>query len=138
MKRVERFPRAFVHHCNTYYVISPPPFHTINTVDASSPILRKRLLTVKSSFHYDDGEEIDHCVTEKQKQKEDKKAQRLMAAKQENETLYPQIPADLDDEVVGENETQVAAKNDRPVCIDTFQREPFVVRFYSKTTGMLL
>jgi len=95
---------------------------------------RKRLLTVKSSFHYDDGEEIDHCVTEKQKQKEDKKAQRLMAAKQENETLYPQIPADLDDEVVGENETQVAAKNDRPVCIDTFQREPFVVRFYSKTT----
>jgi len=95
---------------------------------------RKRLLTVKSSFHYDDGEEIDHCVTEKQKQKEDKKAQRLMAAKQENETLYPQIPADLDDEVVGENETQVAAKQDRPVCIDTFQREPFVVRFYSKTT----
>jgi len=138
---------------------------------------RSRLLTVKGSFHFDDGEEVKNCITEKQKQAADKKAQRKAAR------LRAQAEADADkdadatpsaddavdedvddedatdpsnvelDEVMSfqqlqqqltemqqeqqqqqQNETLASAAKDRPICTDTFQREPFVVRFQSKTT----
>jgi len=102
---------------------------------------RKRLLTVRSSFHYDDGPEVAGCITEKQQQKDAKKQQqqlRLQQQQQQQQHGDADSSAVTPDDVVvvAENETEFAAgkKKEQPVCVDTFQREPFVVRFESKTT----
>jgi len=106
---------------------------------------RSRLLSVKGSFHFDDGEEIDKCVTPKEKEKADKKAGRArlraaLDAAGDNETLDAEnetLDAENETMVAAEDETPVAAARgakDRPICQDIFQREPFVVRFSSKST----
>lgn len=106
---------------------------------------RSRLLSVKGSFHFDDGEEIGQCVTPKEKEKADKKASRArlqaaMNAAGDNETLDAEnetLDAENETIVVAEDETPVAAAGEakeRPICQDIFQREPFVVRFFSKST----
>jgi len=102
---------------------------------------RKRLLTVRSSFHYDDGPEVAGCSTEKQQEKYAKKQQqqqlRLQQQQQRHGDAETSTVTPEDVVVVAENETEFSAgknKKEQPLCVDTFQREPFVVRFESKTT----
>lgn len=82
-----------VHEDDKYQMILSERLGRSSSKEQYGFFYRTRLLQVRSSFHYDDGEEIEGCKTDTE-------------------------------------------QTEKPVCTDTFQREPFIVRFSSKTTAI--